>query len=540
MSSSDFYNIALDCIDKHAHSLVNKHKTALIYVKEGSGDMLQQPPLRLSFSSLQGLSNAAANMFCELGVQQGDRVILRLLNCPEFPINFLGAIKAGVIPIPTSPLLTWHELEFLLQDSEASTLVTTEELLPREIFSQSQKTLKHIIVISSGKDELKTYPGKSNALSLQVHRWQTLLKEASAAFDTQPTLADAPAYWLYTSGTSGRPKAVIHAHRSIHAHDSRAQLWQDLRAGDVIFNTSALNWSYALTCGMLDVWRHGLSSVIYQGSPQPERLGQIIQRYGVTTFMSVPGIYRRLLPYLAEHEAAFSGLRVCLSAGEKLPLEVREEFRKFTGLTIYEGLGMTEHSVYLVQRYGGPIVEGSCGKPLPGQGIAILREDLSEASIGESGILATHRSCEGLMLGYFNRPEEEAETFRGDWFLSGDLAYQDQEGNFFFIGRNDDVITSGGYRISPMEIEAVLNQNEMVEESAAIGIEISPGKTLVQACIVAKSGVPLTQETANLLLAYASTQLAKYKVPRQIIFLKKLPKTSNGKIQRRELVKNLQ
>ncbi|MCE9624809.1 MAG: acyl-CoA synthetase [Deltaproteobacteria bacterium] len=533
MTKAESYNIGIDCVDKHADTLQNKHKIALIYLKEDpETGILREPPLRLSYSSLQRLTNAMANAMAGLGLPAGSRILLRLNNSAEFPISFLGAVKAGHIPIPTSPLLTWTELEFLLQDSEAAAIVTAEDLLCPELKSHAPKALLHLILIGD-KELAKAAP----EIGLGIHRWQDLLKNSPAQFETQATPAEAPAFWLYTSGTEGRPKAVIHAHRSIRAHDARAKVWQDLRAGDVVFNTSSLNWSYALTCGLLDVWRHGLTSVVYQGRLNPEQLSHIVRRHGVTTFMTVPGIYRRLVPYLGEHPEALAGLRVCLSAGEKLNSETRRSFREFTGLEIHEGLGMTEHSVYLVQPFGETPVEESCGRPLLGQNIAVLREDLTECAPDEIGALASARSCEGLMLGYHRRPEEEAQAFRGDWFLSGDLASRDAGGNFHFLGRRDDVLTSGGYRISPMEIENALNLHPSVSESAAVNLEVEAGKNIVEAFVVLKTGVLATQATATEILDFAASRLAKYKLPRQIVFLRELPKTSNGKLKRNNLKK---
>ncbi|HEX5032956.1 MAG TPA: acyl-CoA synthetase, partial [bacterium] len=432
--SSSTYNLALDCVDKHADLLQNKHKIALVYLKEDSASgRLREPALRLSYSSMKGLTNAMANGFTGLGLERGSRILIRLANSNEFLISFLGAVKAGLIPVPTSPLLTWPELEYLLRDSGASAFVTSQELVPAEFSAATLPAMKEVVVAGEGRGPF--------------HRWQDLLKQSSTEFTVQPTQAADPAYWLYTSGTEGKPKAVIHAHRSIPAHDARARLWQDLKAGDVVFNTSALNWSYALTAGWLDVWRHGLTSVIYQGRPTPELITAILARHGVTVFMSVPGIYRRLLPLTKADPVPFSGLRVALSAGEKLGEQTREEFRQATGLEIREGLGMTEHSVYLVQALDQASPPGSCGRPLPEQKIAILKEDLSPCPPGESGILASHRSCPGLMLGYHG--EAADKTFQGEWFLSGDLAYRDENGHCFFLGRRDEVLNSGGYRVSP-------------------------------------------------------------------------------------------
>ncbi|MFO1518710.1 MAG: acyl-CoA synthetase [bacterium] len=519
MNGPELYNIALDCVDKNAQSLHNKHKTAMIAVGR---DFTAK---KLTFSNLEGLTNRIANALRELGFKQGERLLLRLGNGMEFPVTFLGAIKAGLIPIPISPLLTWHELQFLLEDSESAVFVTSLSTLPPELLKEKPECLRKTLLL--------TPPGAP--LPPDCHRWEDLLKNASSDFKTENTPADSPAFWLYTSGTEGKPKAVIHAHRSIPAHDGRARLWQDVKADDLIFNTSALHWSYALTCGMLDLWRHGLPTLIYSGELSAEKITRLVKQFGVTIFMSVPGIYRRLGDHLRENDDAFSKVRICLSAGEKLGEETRKRFRTLAGLDIYEGLGMTEHSVYLVQRYGDPIVPKSCGQAVPGATVSILRENLSEAKPGETGILASHRSCPGLMLGYYRRPEEEAAAFKGDWFLSGDLASLDEAGNFFFEGRRDDVITSGGYRISPLEVERVLNECDLVQESAVVGAEGEAGQTWVRAFVVLNQKGNLSKEAENQIRLHAEKHLAKFKTPREMIVVDSLPKTESGKIKRKEL-----
>lgn len=463
-------NIATDCIDKHAASLHRREKTALIAV-DASGKANH-----LTFFELERLTNQFAATLRDQGAVSGERVVIQLPNVADFPIAFLGAIKAGLIPIPMSPLLTENELDFVLKDSGAGVLVTTGGM------------------------------SRVGAASTNI---------------------GSPAYWLYTSGTEGRPKGVIHAHRSIPAHDARVKVWLDLREDDIVFNTSALNWSYALTA-MLDVWRHGGTFVIYNGPLDPESLWRIITEQKVTILMSVPGIYRRL------SKAGMGGfvLRRALSAGEALAPEVRDRFRKVTGLEILGGLGMTEHSVYLVQSEMEANVGSHAARPLSGHRIAVLCEDLTEVPVGEVGILASHRSCPGLMLGYHNRPEEEARVFQGDWFLSDDLAQRNAEGTITFLGRRDDVITAGGYRISPLEVEAVLNQYPGVAESAVVGRELEPGKTILQAWIVPKEEGACDSEGV---IAHCRKFLASYKLPREIRVTTSLPKTATGKIKRAEL-----
>ncbi len=521
--ASPQHNLAYDCADKHALSLHNKHKTALLYFSEDCASHSLQKPLRISYETLSAMTHRMANALLECGLHAGERLLLRLPNLPEFPISFLGAVAAGIVPIPTSPLLKESELRLLLEDSQATALVTTPDLLPENLLQSSPTTLKKIFLVSTPQDKIPE----------GCVRWQDKIKRASSQFSPKPVLPQDPAYWLYTSGSTGTPKAVIHSHQSIKAHDARARYWQDLKASDVVFNTSALNWSYALTAGMLDVWRHGLTSVLYSGPGVSEALLFIIQRAAVTVFMSVPGIYRRLSASLAQHPQGFAKVRLCNSAGESLDTELRKQFCEQSGKEIYEGLGMTEHSVYLVQRVGEEIVPGSPGRPLPEQKITILREDFSEASIGEVGILATHRSCPGLMLGYHNRPEEEARCFRGEWFLSGDLASRDSMGNFFFHGRNDDLISAGGYRIAPLEVERVLQGHPQVEEAMVFEARGKTGGSFLAARVVLDAHSFTSEELHSELLAYAEQNLAHYKVPRSFEFCSTLPRTSTGKLLRK-------
>lgn len=493
------YNIAEDCVDKHVLDGSQGSRIALIDVRKRGQNFHSQS---YSFKEIAGLTNQCAHYFWTRGLKGGNRVLINLYNGVEFVVAFLGCIKAGLIPIPSSPLLTAAEMRFLAGDSGAEFLLSRDRV--------TSPIVPHILLET---DFLPT------------------IKKMADDFKVLPTHEEDPAYWLYTSGTEGTPKGVVHAHRSIPSHDGRVKLWQDLRKGDVVFNTSSLNWSYALVGGLLDILRHGGTSLVYRGEPKPDCLLKILTDHHVTTFMSVPGIYRRLVYHLEKNKQGLKNLRVCLSAGEKLSSGVRLVFKKLTGLTIYEGFGMTEHSVYLVQKYGDKIVEGSCGRPVPEAVVAILDENLQELPIGQTGILASQQSSRGLMLGYHQASGEKFAFCQGGWFLSGDLAYKDDRENFFYQGRRDDVITAGGYRISPLEVEGVLNGYPDIVESAVVGREIAGGKTIICAFII-PSGNPPTKED---ILEYAARRLTKYKVPREIVFTKALPKTKNGKIQRQNL-----
>ena len=466
------YNIVYDCVDRHS---LKKERVALICLEEKAGKITRQ---QFTFAQIQ---ERVSDFAKSLKYPRGARVVVQLPNGIDFIAAFLGSIKAGLIPIPVSPQLTQKELDFIVKDSGAVAIFA-------------------------------------------LTNWQM------RACNTYPSAkAKGSAYWLYTSGTTGIPKAVMQAHTSIPAHDARVKYWMDLKKDDILFNTSALNWSYALT-SLLDAWRHGVTVVVYQGELSAEKIIRVIQKEKVTVLMSVPGLYRRL-----SEQSFKSSLRVALSAGEKLPEEIRERFFEKTNLTIREGLGMSEHSVYLAQRKDRPIVAHSCGQLFPGQKITILKEKYRRGEnrnlpAGELGILASHKSCKGLMLGYYRRDQEMKKAFWKNWFLSGDLAYKDKKGNFSYVGRRDDMLNSGGFRISPLEIEKALNQCSSVSESAVVGREVSAGKTIVTAYVVLKKGFKSQPEKI-----LSELSLAPYKKPREIIFVKHLPKTHNGKIKRKSL-----
>lgn len=513
-----FYNIVTDCVDRHAADSERTGRTAARFFSLSDEGIFSEGPA-LDFARAAHLIDRTALTLVALGGRPGDRLVLCLPNGPDFMLLFLGAIKAGMIPVPISNALKAPEIEFVLKDSGAKLAA----------FERDDKGIAWARFAGTTFFMAPDDPAQSAFL-------QKFQEQPDGAFAVMPTRATDPAYWIYTSGTTGTPKAVIHAHQSIPAHDARVFLWQDAHAGDVVFNTSALNWSYGLTCGFLDLWRHAVQTVIFKGPPVAKALIEVITHGQVTIFMSVPGLYRRLVDFMEQQRVnPFAKVRVCLSAGEKLPEEVCERFKKLTGLTIREGLGMTEHSVYLVQPLDEEIVPGSCGRPLPGTKVEILRDDLTPVAPDEEGFLASHRSDAGFMKGYFNRPEEEARQFRGEWFFSGDVARKDSQGNYFFLARDDDIIKAGGFKISPLEVEVVLNAHPAVAESAVVSREIEAGKNIVAAIVVVKEGCQPDEELTKGLKAHAALQLADYKVPREIIFIAALPRTVTGKIKRSEL-----
>ena len=291
----------------------------------------------------------------------------------------------------------------------------------------------------------------------------------------------------------------------------------------------------------MDPWAAGAHAVLFGGAYDAARWPRLIERLGVTVFAAVPTVYRQLLKYGQPQALARSTLRHGLTAAEPLTPALLDEWRARAGTDLYEALGMTEVSTYISSGPSTPVRAGSPGRPQPGRRVAILPEEGGTEPLppGEVGLLAVHRSDPGLMLGYWRRPQEEAQVYRGEWFIGGDLATIDEDGYLWFHGRADDVIKSFGYRLSPVEIESVLESCAGVAEAAVVGISLDETKTLVTACVVRGDDGSGAAVTEVALAAHVAEHLAAYKRPHQYRFVDTLPRTRNGKLQRRVLVEEL-
>ncbi len=440
------------------------------------------------------------------GLAPGDRVLLRLPHSPAYAFAFFGANVAGLVPIPASPQLTAEEAAFLAEDAEPSAAFTTPEL-----------ALPGFAGLALGADDLDTLDG---------------------AGELPETAAEDPGYLIYTSGTQARPKGVLHAQRTLYGRALMWDAWEGFGPDDTTLHAGTLNWSYTLGVGLMDVWAVGGHALLYGGPPDPAVWSRLIEEHGVNVFTAVPTVYRQLLKYGTPEDADLSSLRHELCAGEPRLPALSEEWREKVGTEMYAALGMTEVSTYVSSGPATPLRAGSPGQPQPGRRVTILPEEGGEQPLppGEVGLLAVHRSDPGLMLGYWRRPEEEATVYRGEWFTGGDLAAIDEDGYVWFHGRADDVIKSFGYRLSPLEIEAALQSCPGVAEVAVVGVEVEAGKTLVTACVVPQENARPSEQT---LAEHAARHLAAYKRPHQYRFLAALPRTANGKLQRRALVKQM-
>jgi len=441
------------------------------------------------------------------GLKRGDRIAIRLGNSSQSALLFFAAIAGGFIALPLSEQLTPTELKSLLADGGAAAIATSVPL-PDDV------TGANVLVLSS--EDIAS------------------LMQSPVRADYAQTTADDPAFLIYTSGTTSRPKGVLHAHRSALGRRPMYQGWYGINSEDRMLHAGAFNWTFTLGVGLTDPWANGATAIVCTGEKPPELWPALIATTGATLFAAVPGVYRQILKYARPERGALGRLRHGLMAGETPPPGLIEEWTAATGLPLYEALGMSEISTYISTGPSVPYRRGTVGKPQAGRRIAILAADGGDRSLtaGEEGLIAVHRSDPGLMLGYWNRPEEEAEVMRGDWFVGGDLGSIDEDGYVTHLGRANELMNAGGYRVSPLEIEAALSACPGVAEVACTEIRVRSDVTVIGAFIV---GNDTTKIDADTIKSFAAERLAAYKVPKHIVFVDELPRTANGKVQRKVL-----
>ncbi|GAA0785008.1 acyl-CoA synthetase [Roseibium denhamense] len=442
----------------------------------------------------------------DLGLLPGDRVLLRIGHSSDFPLCFFGAIAGGFVPVPASSLLTESEVTTICRDSGA-----------RLVLHDGQTTLPgETTAVIAGPDQIRELKGSKPGSFADVNE-------------------NDPAFLIYTSGTSGTPKGVLHAHRAAKARQPMYAGWYGLRAEDRLLHAGAFNWTYTLGAGLMDPWANGATSLVYQGPREPQLWPGILEASNATLFAAVPSLYRRILKYGEIKKTSFPLLRHGLTAGEALAPAIYNAWRETTGRELYEALGMSEISTYISSSPATGVRPGSPGKPQPGRKVCVLNErteSAEEAVRGETGLLAVHKSEPGLMLRYWNREAETKSAFKGDWFLTGDRACWDEDGYIWYEGRADDLLNSFGYRVAPEEVERVLAGHPDVAEVAVAECTLKPGVSVITAFVVPVNAASFNE---NDLADYAAQVLAEYKRPKAYQCVLELPRTASGKVRRKNL-----
>ena len=516
----EYFNIGVACTDAHLGKPAES-RIAMIVEDDVLGTS------EISFGELAKRTSRFAQLLRDLQVKSGDRVLIRLPNCLDYPTAFLGAMKRGAISVPTSTLLTVEEVLYLARDSGAAVLVIDKAMWQKLQGNLTGLPNLHHVLLSGAGEVLQ-------AAGLNVLDLDEALSAINEWVKPYATKSADPAYLVYTSGTTGYPKGVLHAHRALIGREPASKYWFDFAGdGDRIMHSGKFNWTYVLGSGLMDPLYLGKTVIVFEGKNDANTWPRLIAKHGATIFVGVPTIYRQIVQKSDFRQSDVPSLRHCMSAGEHLSDEVFEQWRARFGLEIYEAVGMSEFSYYLCQTKSRPIRPGSAGFAQPGHAIALLDpETLKPVAPGDEGMICVPDSDPGLFLEYWNLPEETAKHKHDGWFFTGDYARYDEDGYIWFLGRKDDIIKSFGYRVSPYEIERVLKSHPAVADCAAVAEEIEKDKVLVVAYIILQ---PNSSATADELLAFGKQHLAAYKSPKTVYIAQDFPRTKNGKILRKHI-----
>lgn len=478
---------------------------------------------QITYHQLYELTNRTGNALADLGVEPEQRVILLLPDGPEFVATFLGAMKIGAVPVPINVLATPLDLAYFLNDSRAKVVVAGQEFLPKVAASRSQcPFLRHVIV--AGED-----PGENLS-------FRRLVDASSSELEVFPTHRDDASYWLYSSGTTGQPKGVIHLHHDlVHCVETWGYHVARFGPDNINYCVPRLFFSYGLNMALYLPLYYAAAVVLSPDRQEPAVVLENIRRYRPTAFFSVPTSYGQILREIEDKgiEADLSSVRYCVSAGEALPAPLYDRWLRRFGIEILDGLGSTEVGWVYISNIPGKVKRGSSGLLLPGYEAKIADPDGQQLPPGEVGDLLV--SSDSLAAGYWNKHEKNKEIFLGPWMRTGDRYARDEEGYFFYGGRTDDVLKVSGIWVSPLEVEQALLEHKGVAECAVIGAQDEVGLVKPKAYVTLRTGFQPTPQLAAELQSFVKGRLAPYKYPRWIEFVNEIPKTVTGKIQRYKL-----
>ena len=462
------------------------------------------------------------HVLASLGIRREERILIALLDSIDWPTAFLGAVKAGVVPVPVNTLLTEDDYRFMLEDSRARLLVVSEELYPK--FAKSigaSAALAHVVV--SGQN------GHGHA------RFADLLAAAKSEAVSVPTVRDDICFWLYTSGSTGKPKAAVHTHANLKFTDELyGKPFLGITANDVCFSVAKLFFAYGLGNALTFPLSAGATTVLLPQRPTPELVAELLEKHCVTLFYAVPTFYAGFLASPAAPQRSRLSIRRCVSAGEALPADVGRRWSERYGVDILDGLGSTEMLHIFLSNRAGDVKYGTTGKPVPGYDVRLVDDDGAIVNKrGEMGELQVRGPTTALM--YWNNREQSRATFLGEWTRSGDKYVEDEDGYFVYCGRRDDMLKVGGIYVSPFEVEAALQSHPEVLEVAVVGWPDDDALIKPKAFVVLKSPEKGSDDLARALQNYCRDKLAVFKYPRWLEFRSELPKTATGKIQRFKL-----
>ena len=505
------YNFAADILKRNLDA-GRAGKLAYIDHRQGSTDQ------GWTYGDLAKRVERFGHVLRSLGLRREERVLLCLLDTIDWPTAFLGAIKAGMVPVPLNTLLTADDYRFMLDDSRARLLVVSDELYPKFVQAIAASANRpHVIV--------------SGANTHGHEQFEALLAGVTSDPVTAPTVCDDMCFWLYTSGSTGRPKAAVHTHADLKFTDELyGKPYLGIGESDVCYSVAKLFFAYGLGNALTFPMAAGATTVLLAQRPTPDLVADILRKHGVTVFYGVPTFYAGFLAHAAAPERAEVKFRRCVSAGEALPLDVGRRFTERYGVDILDGLGSTEMLHIFVSNRAGDVKYGTTGKPVPGYDVRLVDDNGDVAAHGEMGELQVRGPTSAVM--YWNNREQSRATFLGEWTRSGDKYVEDEHGYLVYCGRRDDMLKVGGIYVSPFEVEGVLQSHPDVLEAAVVGWPDDDKLIKPKAFVVLKSPDQAGDALKRALQDHCREKLAPFKYPRWLEFRGELPKTATGKIQR--------
>jgi len=515
------FNLATHLLDRH--------------VAEGRGDRVAVyfGSRTLTYAELQQEAHAVAAALARLGVEPENRVVLCLPDCPAFLATYFGALRIGAVPVLVNTYARPEDYVYYLNHSRAKVLVIGGSVLPRVQQVADRLTwLRHVVVVDPPDDGVLFPAPRVEG----VFAYEDLLAAPAAPPEVAPTSPDDMAFWMYSSGTTGRPKAVVHLHHDLlHFIPPHCQQVVGLSPQDKVFSTSKLFFSYGRNNSLDGPFLYGAQVVLDPHRPEPGRVLDLLEEHRPTVFYSVPTFYASLLDHLHRtgRTVRLSFLRCCVSAGEALPRTVFERWRERFGIPIFDGVGSTEVGAIYLSNRPDCLRPGSSGKILEGFEGRLVAESGQPARPGEVGVLWVKN--DGVFAGYWNDHHRTQACLVGEWFNTGDLFVQDEEGFYWYVGRADDLLKPSGLWVSPLEVEEVLLQHPAVREAAVVGAPDEAGLEKPAAFVVLREGFHPGPGLEEELKAFARERLPSFKCPRWVHFANELPRTTTGKLQRYRL-----
>lgn len=513
-------NAAYNAIDRHLKS--NRKNKVAMYWEDESGDIKEY-----TFWQMSELTNRFANVLKKHGIEKGDRVFIFLPRIPELYISFLGILKTGAIAGTLFQAFGTEGLKDRLENSEAKIVITTSELKKRlDKVRKNLPKLKKIILVDS--------PAKKP----EEIDYQKEMTKASSKFEIVQMQPDDYAFMLYTSGTTGKPKGVVHKHLAILQEHMTAKWVLDMHDEDIYWCTADPGWVTGIAYQILGSWSNGVSSLIYAGRFDATKWYEILQKYQVTIWYTAPTAIRMLTKAGEKLAKKYdvTNLRYLASVGEPLNPEAIRWGLKILGLPFHDNYWQTETGGICIANY--PVMDiklGSMGKPIPGVKAAVIDNKGKKLPANKEGNLALKPGWPSMMKTIWKRPAKYKSYFEHGWYITGDKAWKDKDGYFWFIGRADDVIKTSGERVGPFEVESALVEHPAIVEAGVIGKPDVERGEIIKAFVILKAGQEAKESLKKEIQQFVKKNLAGHAYPREIDFVKTLPKTRSGKIMRRVL-----